>query len=392
MKKFEAEYRCSNCDECRSAFFCARCLKARYCGVACQKAHWINAHKLLCFSAAESSVKAQLPPVEVKDACYICKDELTASSLATLPCGHEKFHMECIFQLVTPQCPLCRAWFERAIDIMDGFTSEKHRRMLTADQTGAEFIEYRDALVSAHSQGSFRASHLLIKLFHLVSPRFALEISKTVLIRNPVSTAIRYLLKLSLYLDEVDDFNTYVGVYLTSLAAPHEFNALKDKFLRPKPRIEYVPDLQTLYHVLIYILNRFYPTVTEPTVTEPTVTEPPISFRYLKMLESVGLARSRLGRERLEMGQEQGAKQLLCEALAYYNKLLEIFPRGCFSIQSASTRETIDYTSIQVEVIKNAISVKEMAMADALTAQLLIRCPDNEFALVFRQSRVLGFA
>ena len=380
-KKLDVGFRCANCDEERVSFTCARCLKARYCGAACQKSHWVNSHKLLCFTAAECSVKAQPPATEVRAACNICQDALTTSGRALLPCGHADFHIQCIFQLVDAKCPLCRAEFERARDIMEGFTPEKHARMLVADQTGAEFIEYRDALFSAHNQGSMAASQIIVKLFYRMNPILTLEITKLMLDRVPSSPAIRYLLKLSLFLDEFDTFASYLSVYLSSFTDPTQgFNKLKEKFLRPKTRANriYISDLQTLYHVLIHILNRSF-------LKDET---PPNTFTYLKMLESVGLARSLLGRELIEMGETDRANSILCEALAYYNKVLEMFPRGCFLMVAAGSGETIDYTSIQTEVIKNAICVKEFAVADALAAQLLERCPDNEFAIGYRMRRM----
>jgi hypothetical protein len=254
--------------------------------------------------------------------------------------------------------------------------------MLVADQKSPEFIEYRDALFSAHNQGSLGASQFIVKLFFRMNPRFILEITKLMLDRNPSSPAIRYLLKLSLFLDEFDTFATYLGVYLSSFDDSFQgFNNLKEKFLRPKTRANriYISDLQTLYHVLIHILNR----------SCLKDTAPPVTFLYLKMLESVGLARSLLGRELMDIGETVSANPILCEALAYYNKVLELFPRGCFLMVAAGSGDSIDYTSIQTEVIKNAICVHEFAVADALAAQLLERCPDNKFALGYRISRLL---
>jgi len=382
-KKVDAGFRCANCDEEGVAFSCARCLKARYCGAACQKAHWVNTHKALCFTSAECSVKAQPAATDVLDACTICQDALTTATRALLPCGHADFHIQCIFQLVDAKCPLCRAEFERAREIMDRFTPATHARMLVTSQTDPEFIEYRDAMFSAHNQGSMGASQIIVKLFFRMNPRFILGITKLMLDRNPSSPAIRYLLKLSLFLNEFDTFATYLSLYLSSFAdSVQGFNSLKEKFLRPKTRANriYISDLQTLYHVLIHILNRSF----------LKGEAPPVTFLYLKMLESVGLARSLLGRELIDLGEVASANPILCEALAYYNKVLEMFPQGCFLMVSDGSGETIDYTSIQTEVIKNAICVREFAVADALAAQLLERCPNNEFALGYRISRMFG--
>eukprot|EP00613_Pedinella_sp_CCMP2098_P067119 CAMPEP_0171989828 /NCGR_PEP_ID=MMETSP0993-20121228/276611_1 /TAXON_ID=483369 /ORGANISM="non described non described, Strain CCMP2098" /LENGTH=354 /DNA_ID=CAMNT_0012642825 /DNA_START=111 /DNA_END=1175 /DNA_ORIENTATION=+ len=116
---------CAFCLATDAHLVCAKCKDARYCSKACQKQHWMNGHRELCFTPEErrprtvpsASVKGDQGPAAAADAgcksseCPICWESFSGRTLCTLPCDHE-FHKECVEELrkhgVQQACPLCR--------------------------------------------------------------------------------------------------------------------------------------------------------------------------------------------------------------------------------------------------------------------------------------------
>jgi len=115
---------CAFCLATDAHLVCAKCKDARYCSKACQKQHWMNGHRELCFTPEErrphtvpSSVIGDQGPAAAADAgcksseCPICWESFSGRTLCTLPCDHE-FHKECVEELrkhgVQQACPLCR--------------------------------------------------------------------------------------------------------------------------------------------------------------------------------------------------------------------------------------------------------------------------------------------
>jgi len=118
---------CANCLKSGANLKCAKCKAVSYCSKSCQKQHWKNGHKELCFTPEErrptkiSSTWVDsgslLNPRAAEDEgvswgeCPVCLDTLSGCEVSTLPCRHS-FHRQCVEQLrkhgVQQACPLCR--------------------------------------------------------------------------------------------------------------------------------------------------------------------------------------------------------------------------------------------------------------------------------------------
>jgi TPR repeat protein len=105
---------CANCGTSGAKLTCGQCKAAHYCSKACQKQHWKNGHKGMCFAPE----KRRPQPLAAEDGgksvdeCPICFEFLSEGTRCTLPCDHN-FHFECVEGLrkhgVHQACPLCRA-------------------------------------------------------------------------------------------------------------------------------------------------------------------------------------------------------------------------------------------------------------------------------------------
>ena len=115
--------KCANCKgDDKSLGKCERCRLVSYCSEACQKQHWKNDHKEMCFTPEQRRVSAQ-PKVGTttnesdEDTCPVCFEPLQPISAASpafvaLPCSHE-VHTACLGKLrrfgEQQSCPLCRS-------------------------------------------------------------------------------------------------------------------------------------------------------------------------------------------------------------------------------------------------------------------------------------------
>ena len=101
---------------------CARCGLVLYCSRDCQRTHWKANHKHHCVAKDKRVVKQQHKSLDaqvdsassavgVDDKCSICLENLSGTSVCTLPCTHV-FHGACVAGLrkfgVKDVCPLSR--------------------------------------------------------------------------------------------------------------------------------------------------------------------------------------------------------------------------------------------------------------------------------------------
>jgi len=143
---------CANCEKHGANLKCAKCKNANYCSKACQKQHWKNGHRELCFTPEErrpqtwtsrGSNTLRKPLGENNEGgnigeCPVCMECLPGGDpICTLPCKHV-FHQECVENLrkhgVQQVCPLCRA--ELPVDPEEIFKEATRLRSVIAREVG----------------------------------------------------------------------------------------------------------------------------------------------------------------------------------------------------------------------------------------------------------------
>lgn len=130
MKKSASGFECGNCGQSETKAgdmsVCGRCFRIRYCGRACQAAHWKKGgHKNMCIPA--EACKPSVQPQEDRAAeiqCLIClgtegriyehscRAKIHLTCLAELFGHHSCRHLVCKHNKIPrdrpPPCPICR--------------------------------------------------------------------------------------------------------------------------------------------------------------------------------------------------------------------------------------------------------------------------------------------